>query len=432
MDAKLNHSDLSALLAKELNISIAKSELFTKAFFDLIIDGLTEDGIVKINGLGTFKVTDVASRSSVDVNTGAKIEIKGHKKLTFTPADSLKEEVNRPFSMFEPVEVDDSYQEDETNGAENDNEVDSVDVPVVDVETVAVVSEVSADITTLQGSEENSADMADCVEVANVENAPEVSNETEVVADEPVADDAPADMCDGVTETLENEIGVVSEPVTVSAVVDEKNEEQVVEGAREKDVVEEKQTTPKKRKGMLLFAASLILGLAVGFFIIKMMGREHTSIDINAGVDTRGVETGVIAESTEETIIPATVPQPVDTLLSDELPVDMQSSIEDNPVVDTPSTNEVATGDIYPFVLVEELAVINEVNISMADTLHYVTAGEMAIHKVAENETLVKISRIYYGDKRLWPYLAKYNNLRNPNGLSKNMELAIPVLTPKK
>ena len=115
MDAKLNHSELSAMLAKVAGLSNAKAEAFTKAFFDIIIEGLENDGSVKINGLGTFKITDVASRESVNVNTGEKFEIKGHKKLTFTPADALKEKVNQPFAMFEPVEIDDSYVEEEEN-----------------------------------------------------------------------------------------------------------------------------------------------------------------------------------------------------------------------------------------------------------------------------------------------------------------------------
>ena len=121
MSEKLNHSDISALLAKEAGLSVAKADFFTKALFDIIIEGLEQDGIVKINGLGTFKVTDVADRSSVNVNTGEKIEIKGHRKLTFVPAESLKECVNRPFAMFEPVEIDDNYQDesdDEANGSD--------------------------------------------------------------------------------------------------------------------------------------------------------------------------------------------------------------------------------------------------------------------------------------------------------------------------
>ena len=122
MDAKLNHSDLSALLSKEANISGAKAEQFTKAIFDLMIEGLEKDGIVKINGFGTFKVTEVASRSSVNVNTGEKFEIKGHRKITFTPADTLKENVNQPFAMFEPVEVDDSYNDNDEDIDIKDNE----------------------------------------------------------------------------------------------------------------------------------------------------------------------------------------------------------------------------------------------------------------------------------------------------------------------
>ena len=90
MDEKLNHSDLSTQLAEKSRISASKSDIFTKNFFELLIEGLEKEGIVKINNLGTFKMVDVASRNSVNVNTGEKIEIKGHKKITFTPTDTLK------------------------------------------------------------------------------------------------------------------------------------------------------------------------------------------------------------------------------------------------------------------------------------------------------------------------------------------------------
>ena len=123
MDAKLNQSDLSALLAKMCEISVTKADTFTKAFFDVIIEGLENDGIVKINGLGTFKMVDVASRSSVNVNTGEKFEIKGHKKITFLPADSLKEKVNTPFAMFEPVEVDDDYVDEPDSSDEEQTDI---------------------------------------------------------------------------------------------------------------------------------------------------------------------------------------------------------------------------------------------------------------------------------------------------------------------
>ena len=133
MSEKLNHSDLSAMLAKDAGLSLTKADAFTKALFDIIIEGLEQEGIVKINGLGTFKITDVADRYSVNVNTGEKFEIKGHKKLTFIPAESLKESVNRPFAMFEPVEVDESYSDDEVS-VDNDTE-----------ESISVINEGTAE-----------------------------------------------------------------------------------------------------------------------------------------------------------------------------------------------------------------------------------------------------------------------------------------------
>lgn len=152
MDAKLNYSDLSAILAKQYNISATKAESFVKYFFDTIIEGLQKDGIVKINGLGTFKIIDVASRSSVDVNTGAKIEIKGHRKLTFIPSDSLKEKVNMPFAAFEPVEVNDDYEDEYESADESSaDEVNIYEQPDAneqrDEENVIVINDSSIDET---------------------------------------------------------------------------------------------------------------------------------------------------------------------------------------------------------------------------------------------------------------------------------------------
>ena len=86
----------------------------------------------------------------------------------------------------------------------------------------------------------------------------------------------------------------------------------------------------------------------------------------------------------------------------------------------------------YEFVLVDELAAKDLKNITLADTTLYVAEGDLAVHKVAPDETLTRIAREYYGDKRLWPYIVKYNKMSNPNGLCRGMEIAIPRLTPKK
>ena len=198
MDAKLNQSDLISLLAKGSNISVAKAELFTKSFFDLIIEGLEQDGIVKINGLGTFKVMDVASRGSVNVNTGEKIEIKGHKKLTFIPADTLKDDVNQPFAMFEPVEVDETYQPDSVNEPESEDSTEQVELSDTIVETVESPTEVPAEMNGTEAVE-----------------SPAEDAEQPVTSEEPVAEEVAAEV-----ETNDEEVVPTTEENNGQPVVD--------------------------------------------------------------------------------------------------------------------------------------------------------------------------------------------------------------------
>ena len=82
-------------------------ETFVRNFFDVICQGLQSDNVVKIKGFGTFKVVDVSARKSVDVNTGERIEIAPHQKITFTPDATLRSMVNKPFECLQSVTIDD-------------------------------------------------------------------------------------------------------------------------------------------------------------------------------------------------------------------------------------------------------------------------------------------------------------------------------------
>ena len=74
-----------------------------RGFFDVISRYLIQEKIVKVKGLGTFKLIDVLDRESIDVNTGERIVIGGHVKVTFTPDTTLRDQVNKPFIDFETV-----------------------------------------------------------------------------------------------------------------------------------------------------------------------------------------------------------------------------------------------------------------------------------------------------------------------------------------
>ena len=399
MSDKLNHSDLSALLAKETGISLAKSEAFTKALFDLIIEGLENDGLVKINGLGTFKVTEVADRYSVNVNTGEKFEIKGHKKLTFVPADTLKDSVNKPFAMFAPVEVDESYQDDA-------DVLDGDDV-AVEQETMESVA-APAEETAVAPVEEPATDSAEETDVAPVEDP----------ATEPVEETAAA--------PVEEQITVVKEETPVAS--------------NKKKVSEE--SLHRKRNGsktVITIAAMLALGFVYYWFIGKNEEEESVKRKNKIVLDDRkkdkdGIVVGnmLITEGSSDTDI-SVLPPANDTIFPEEIepatveiPAEKDLEFKEHAAVLVPEQQSQVG-----FKLVDELSARKDKDIKIEDTTLYNITGEIAVHKVAEGENLAKISKKYYNSRKLWPYIAKHNSMSDPGDIVVGMELSIPELQPK-
>ena len=373
MDAKLNHSDLSALLAKQTGMSVAKAETFTKIFFDIIIEGLAKDNLVKINGFGTFKITDVASRGSVDVNTGEKIEIKGHKKLTFLPADTLKEKVNQPFAMFEPVEVDDSYVDD------GEEENDSV------TNETAVVAEEGIPTTEQQETEAPAVE-----EVAHAAGEP--TEETEIV---PIEEELVTKV-EGAIETA-SEVETTLAPAEIAA----KEEIVIEESATTTSATtnENEKKAKKKSAWPYIILILLIVSAVAEYWLIELQPAKHA-----------------MEEPTQIAVV-ETKDEPV------------SQPVEE--IVEEPVIEELIAEEPYKFVMVDALAAMPTKSITLGDTLHYSMSGDIATHVVAENETLARIALIHYGDRKLWPYIVHYNNLDKPNALCKGMELRIPRLLPK-
>ena len=155
-----NIKDLARFLVEKHGIKLADAELFISLMTEIINEGVHRERQVKIKGLGTFKLTSVSSRESIDVNTGERIVIEGRDKLSFAPDNAMKELVNQPFSQFETVvvndgvELEDEYKEqvEETTPAEEKKEiveekaVEEIELPREEpVEPIAVVSEMSAE-----------------------------------------------------------------------------------------------------------------------------------------------------------------------------------------------------------------------------------------------------------------------------------------------
>lgn len=107
MMSKSNISRLAKSISSKRGLTQAEAERFVSKMFEVANEGLHEDKLLKMKWLGTFKVTPVKDRESVDVNTGERIVIEGRDKISFTPDNILKEIVNKPFAQFETVVVND-------------------------------------------------------------------------------------------------------------------------------------------------------------------------------------------------------------------------------------------------------------------------------------------------------------------------------------
>lgn len=118
---------LVGTLVERYSLSRSEAEEFVTSIFGVVRDNLDKDKIVKVKGLGTFKLADVNARESIDVNTKERIVIEGRAKISFTPENAVRDRINSPFSQFETVDldddvdfssIDDKYKETEEENAE--------------------------------------------------------------------------------------------------------------------------------------------------------------------------------------------------------------------------------------------------------------------------------------------------------------------------
>ncbi len=143
MNEKLTIQHIVDQMVAKHDMTPQEAEEFIKAFFALIEEGLEQDRYVKIKGLGTFKLIDVGSRESVNINNGERIEIQGHTKISFTPEPALKERINRPFSCFETVVLNENTVLEDTP-VENGNEESNDDPETVQTEETHLIPQPTA------------------------------------------------------------------------------------------------------------------------------------------------------------------------------------------------------------------------------------------------------------------------------------------------
>ena len=127
--AKNKIMNITSALSTKYKMPLKDAEAFVAMVFDVVNEGLQKDKLVKVKGLGTFKVAAVKDRESVNVNTGERVLIEGHDKITFTPDAVLRDFVNKPFAQFETVVVKDGVDFSDLDSQKVPETVETPEVP---------------------------------------------------------------------------------------------------------------------------------------------------------------------------------------------------------------------------------------------------------------------------------------------------------------
>ena len=407
MNEKITLQDIINLLCEKQGISPKDSETFVRTMFDVIEEALTNEKYVKIKGLGTFKLTEVNSRESVHVNTGERIEIQGHSKVSFTPDTSMKELINKPFSHFETVVLNEGVELEDT-AVEEVEILETTDVS----ETTIVIEET----TPPAPSEEVNPTEETPIEepVIEVPSAEETIVEEIVVEEEPIIEQPIVE--EPIVEEPIIEEPIIEEPIAEEPITQEPEPEAPVEESIEETKKEEERTVSieekeethipvvpqdkeKKEKSInrILWGVIVVLVLIILFGAYWMFLRSEETPEV----------------------------KPV-------VPVQEEQMAEPAPVAEEKPQEE--TLKIVQFIELSEEELRKERVPSFADTLDYQIVGTQEEYTLQKGETIIRASVRFFGTKKFWPYIVKHNMdvLPDPDNIPAGIRIKIPKLVEKK
>lgn len=297
--SKTTIKELALSLSEKHDLSKADAERFVATIFEVINDGLEDDKLVKVKGLGAFKIIGVAARKSVDVNTGEPIVIEGRNKISFTPDASMRDDVNKPFSQFETVIINDGVDfssidkeyENENETVENEEKVttDKDD----NKEQEKTENEISKDTETLIKSEhgdrerltkDHSQEMPLSTESDSAaKNDPPTESVTPAESGSSAESDIPAvkdeTPAEEETSTVNKETPAESKS---SAEVDFATERRDIEREVEKELINYKETHPSHAMKVLAITAVVfvIACLCGGYYLFSQIQRRDSHIEM--------------------------------------------------------------------------------------------------------------------------------------------------------
>lgn len=404
MDNKLSILDLAAILADSYGMDAKTSQTFVKTVFEIVEEFIAKDKLVKIKGFGTFKLINVSDRESVNVNTGERIVIAGHSKLTFTPDSALKDAVNRPFADFETTTLNEgtSIEEmerlpmpnstiSEPNQTEEPQPLDDVlDNPLLDIQKE------SADYTEDSLQNDDTTVNSDEIAIPITEEVDNNSTESVVMeVDKPT--------------TLESNVTKKDEPVSYVNLQDKDNSAYPM--SSETEIAP---SAPSKRRfSSILYVLITIILMVLSYICghYQVFNMLDFSISDDASTEEPPLVEVQNQEPEKEINLIDTIPS--DTILLDSL---QSSSLDNSQLASAPDEDYEEIAKYFPQVPNGDYLIIGD-------------AGK--VHHMQVGETLYRIARKELGSQDLIHYLIIFNDFEDPNIIHTGDPIRIPKLIHK-
>ena len=433
-------SDFASELVGRYGLKEEEATEFISAMFDIICEQLdAPDKQVKVKGLGTFKVTSVGARASVDVNTGERIIIEGRNKISFTPEVLLRDRVNRPFVQFETVVLNDGVDFSEIDREFDGDRKEPETKPMPEPEPVAEVgtnqeAELVPDSETEPNSVTNQAPEPDAesealVEVEQVEPDAESEVQPEVEQVEPGAESEVLPEVEQVEPVLETETKLIEEEQAedtaqqehqrVSTADSEDPDENAIPDSCEPqeaaDVVLKERCKQRNPRMMYWFSiASFVLLLFIGagmYFLYDQVKAKNAAIEqLQAKLAVYSTALMSQTADKQQEAAKSKMVEPTDTAAKGETAKPLKPSSE-QPVVDKKKTNVPKPAADYNFD-------------ARVRTGAYIIVGVETTVTVRSGQTLASISKAYLGPG-MECYVEVFNNR---NEVKPGDKLRIPKL----
>ena len=418
MNERLTIQDLTDLLAAKHSMTKKDAEAFVKEFFLLIEQALESENTVKIKGLGTFKLIDVDSRESVNVNTGERFQIKGHTKVSFSPDANLRDTINKPFAHFETVVLNENTVLEDTPIEETEEEESGEEViPTVIPEPIEPQS---------QPKEEEKEEMS-LTEIQPIVEPRSIEPQSVVVEPKTV----PVEKKEIITaeEIIEQELLRANLKPESTIVRSQEGKSEMEKGAEvaqtaiqptpQKNIpdssVKEKSPVP-----YLITIIILVLLLCGGVVLFIYYPDLFSSSSDKNTLDMPPVTTQPVKPEVQ---LSDTIEQ---DSVKDIKPETPKTSITPTPVV--PQKKEAVTP-----AKTENKVIRQQPSTSVyLDSASYKITGTKTKYTVKEGETLTRVSLRFYGTKAMWPYIVKHNPdvIKNPNNVPYGTTIKIPFPRP--